>query len=38
MFTPFKDTVTVPLSGNTETEDSVPSRKRAFASACLRVT
>jgi hypothetical protein len=35
---PFTDTVSVPLSGTTETEDSVPSRKRALASACLRVT
>jgi hypothetical protein len=38
MVTPFKDTVTVPLSGNTDTEDSVPTRKRAFPSACLLVT
>ena len=29
---------TVPLSGNTDTEDSVPTRKRAFPSACLLVT
>jgi hypothetical protein len=38
MSAPFKDTVSVPVSGSTETEDSVPRRKRAFASACLRVT